>query len=89
MISGKTHFYLLVKISSEGWFAVEITNCYNVVNFALLCLYSYLKLLLALTAWTNSSGLTVAGAIGRLTCISVDVPALGEPMVISSEVCMV
>lgn len=58
------------------------------VNFALLCLYSYLKLLLALTAWTNCSGLTVAGTIGRLTCISVDLPALGEPMVMSSEVCM-
>lgn len=67
---------------------MEITNCRNAVNFALLCLYSCLKLPLALTAWTHCSGLTVAGAAGRLTCVSVDLPALGEPMVMSSEVCM-
>lgn len=67
---------------------MEINNCHNVVNFALVCLCSYLKLLLALTAWTNCSDLTVAGTIGRLTFISVDLPALGERMVISSEVCM-
>ena len=66
---------------------MEITNCHNVVSSALLCLYSYLKFLLALTDWTNYSGLTVAGIIGRLTCISLDLPAHGEPMVISSEVC--
>lgn len=67
---------------------MEITNCHNVVNFALLCLCSYLKRLLALTAWTNCNGLTVAGTIGRLTCIAMDLPVLGKPMVISSEVCM-
>lgn len=63
---------------------MEITNCHNVVNFALLCLYSYLKLLLALTAWTNCSGLTVAGTIGRLYFDGL--PTLGEFMVMSSEV---
>lgn len=58
------------------------TNCHDMVNFALFCLSSYLKVLLVLTAGTDCSGLKVASTVGGLACISVDLPAFGEPVVI-------
>ncbi|XP_034516513.1 mitogen-activated protein kinase 14 isoform X5 [Ailuropoda melanoleuca] len=82
------HYNQTVDIWSVGCIMAELLTgrtLFPGTDLNGIYLTSYLKRLLALTAWTNCNGLTVAGTIGRLTCIAMDLPVLGKPMVISSE----